>query len=360
MMTDNLQDAVMLVASGPLCEEIKNVLRRTLSKPNIKLFVVNSASEAFLTFLRLRPCLVITTTELSDMRGSSFCAILKDMDEAKGVTVYLIGSDKYIPFSKADFFFVNNNFSEIKDKILDFFDQRYMKITREKELEFAILQQKRWIPERYWTNEIEINRIFSPFQLLSGDGIGFWPSKDKRKIFGYVFDCTGHNFISHINTGAIRALLQTQVKFYENGIGGISLSDALKLTNVAYFDINNQKPDTLACIVFALDLDKREMTYCSAGITNFLLRHRGQANYEQVDTPNTILGFSPNASFDEGVLPIDDSIEEIILCTDGYSELVKLPELPPVDEVKHDDVAAIFIHFNNKKTDRISIPAQVN
>lgn len=350
------QDVCLIVSNNP--EKITAWLKDWTIKYGVIVKIADNAIDGFILAEKYMPVLIVVDAELKDMNGMSFAAIIKDSLFGEKTTVYLYNMAKVLENTKADLFLTSSNEQEFCDtlhaQVVQFFEKRYLESLHSSELVRAKIAQQEHLPEAIETSRFRISNIFSPLADLSGDGCDYWVGENQSGIYGLLFDCTGHDFVSFSQTGAIRTLLKKDCKLYQMKFEGYtSLADIMKDVNNDIFSIETN-PEPVSALIFHVDFESNVLYYCSAGIPSLLYRRVGDADYQVILTRNYLLGYDENVDFEDGSLALDD-VNELIISTDGFFEKVSIKDkevsMPSI--AKHDDVTAIIIQLKREEDEKL-------
>ena len=295
------------------------------------------------------PAIVVVDDKLPDMNGMSFSCIIKDTVEGEGCTVFLFNVDKLMQNNKANYFLPSCDDDNYLKTILlmqikTFLESNILASARNDELNSKKMEQLRELPKEINSLNFEVSFLFSPFDRLSGDGLDYWLGESDGKLYGFLYDCTGHGPQSYPLSGSIRANLKKSCRMYEIGFFD-TLSELMKDIN---FDIFNTEigndPSPIAAIVFCIDSSTQTLRYCTAGIPGFYIRHHGMQAFQRITARNLLLGFIPDAEFDENVISVQD-VDEIIFSSDGFSEIFYHRDELPEPMAKHDDVSSVIVQL---------------
>lgn len=294
-------------------------------------------------YTKYTPCLVFIDCQLPDFNGMSLASIIKDTEDGEKSSIYLYNTEKILHNTKADYFFLTLDEQELKvnmyARVEQFLENHFMKKQHSSEIERAKINQYERLPDNMNHTAFQVNILFSPFAELSGDGLDYWIGEDETGLYGFIFDCTGHDIVSFTMAGQIRTLLKKACRVFQMGIMH-QLSDVMADVNHDLFDIDVD-PIPTAAIVFYIDLRENILRYCTAGIPAFYVRQEKQL--KAVPTRNYLLGYEPEVEYTEKRMSLKE-VDEIIFSSDGFSELL-FGQLPKKDMAKHDDVSAILIRL---------------
>ncbi len=345
-------DSILLVMKQEKADRLLPELEIAINQYNVSIVVENSSINGIVRFQTLLPCLVLIDNDISDMVGLSAAAIIKEavLKEQYACAVYVTGVTTFLENIRADRIFSDLEVASNKIVIASvraYLENRINHMSRSEEIKRAKNNQRDIIPMPATEDKFEIIPIFSPFHELSGDGIDYWYDETTNKISGFVFDCTGHDLVSYLQSGEIRAMLKGAWKFYSVGFYK-QLSDVMKYANDSLFDLYHEKCVPVAAVIFEFDLNNKTLRICPAGIPNYLIKRQGEDKREEVALSSFLLGFLEVSTYETLTVSIDD-LEEVIFSTDGFSELLKINQAggPPRPRAKHDDVSAVLVRLKN-------------
>ena len=304
-------------------------------------------------FQRIRPWITIIDENLSDVSGLSVSTILKDTGVENSL-VYILVRKKILENTKADRFYdaktspailceqVKRDLAMMKDNIFG----------KEKNdgLEYATYQQAKMLPNFIRNECFSVEYVFSAFDKLSGDSVNFWydKKKDPDHLYGYLFDCEGHNVSSFGQVGSAWMLLRKNMESYQNGeianLGGV-----MDVVNKDYIHLTPIK-SLVPSIVFCFDFGKKELKFSTAGIPCVFLRRKGQDAFEPAKFQSNSIGYEAEGRFEEHSIPLEQ-LEDVIFTSDGLSDLVADREDGELGSAKHDDVSAIHVHLSLSVTE---------
>lgn len=326
-----------------------------------QIYISNSGLEGLLKFKETSPMLVIIDSDLPDMRGESVTTIIKDTPEGKKAIVYLINVRSLMLNAQADrLISAPINYEVFFEQVHQDLEKKIFFHTRSAEVEQAILNQRGMLPQKINNDKVEVNFLYSPYNTLSGDGMFFWqptPTDSKDILYGFLFDCTGHDLSSYGQAGMVWVTLRHQLDFLQKEIYS-DLSMVLDCINKDTFRFynNSDEPQLTSLVVFCVDFLKNELRFAPAGAPELLLK-RGD-EIERIQTSSHPIGFDENTEYKEKKVSLEN-VQEIIFSTDGLSELFLRNQDGKfvLHEAKHDDVSAIFIKIKNIKD---KIPSNVD
>lgn len=300
------------------------------------------------------PLVVIIDEDLPDFHGSSIASIIKDTKEGKESIVYVINVTELLQNAKADYFMqkpLNSEmlFLQVRQDI----EKRLLMNSQSDEIQKAISMQTGMLPPPIRTEKFEITSIFSPYNDLSGDGIFYWypeRSKEKDRLYGFLFDCTGHDISSYGQCSSLWISLRKELKDFQRGILP-SLSEVMDSINgmLMEFSFGNDEPNMPAAISFYFDFREKVMHYCSAGNPELLYLKKSSKTYDSIKMRSSPFGYLADTQYKEETLKLE-GIQEVIFASDGFSELLLKNQFPgfPSDSAKHDDVSVISVRLKDK------------
>lgn len=342
---------IRLLIISPEAHKIGGWVKDLITAYDIVCFGASDGMSGLNLYNKAQPVFIIIDNMLPDVNGSSLSSIIKGTQQGRNSRIFIVNIDKAIGNLKADYLIFSDGepYSEntaymLKTHMQLLIDSFMARRIHSNEIERAIKMQYQKLPNNIQYGKFMVSSLFSPYSDLSGDGLDFWISDNEKGIYGFLFDCTGHDLVSFTATGSIRAIMKKTCMLHQHGVLE-SMSDIIQEVNSDLFDID-LKPAMTAAIVFYINFKKNVMEFCSAGIPCIYKKCTGQNYYEKIITKNFTLGCFPDVNFDESTIPIEN-IEEIIVASDGFSELFA-KELPKKEFAKHDDVSAIMISLKRK------------
>lgn len=315
--------------------------------------------EALLKCQQLRPAIVIVDIDLPDFSGMTIASAIKDNKEHQAL-VYLTGlegllenakADRYFPYGMAYELFIaqlKHDFQQLKGG--DVLDEN---------MENAIVRQYDWLVPAYSREEtggaFSVNRLLSPYYHLSGDGLYYTllksdqreavHSDNKDGLYGFIFDCVGHDLFSYGQAMNTLYILKTYMWQYQAGIYD-TLDKVIQAVNEEV--ISNFVSSTLIpALCFFMDIHAKKLLYCSAGIPALLVKFKDHSMRENISCRSFMIGYDREVSWHEETMDLDN-VEEITFITDGLNDLLREKSESadePMAFAKHDDISAIFIQI---------------
>lgn len=299
------------------------------------------------------PLAVIIDEDLPDLHGSSVASIIKDTNDGKDSIVYVINVTELLQNAKADFFMpkpINTDmlFLQVRQDI----EKRLLMNSQSEEIQKAISMQTSMLPPPIRTARFEITSVFSPYNDLSGDGIFYWypeRSKEKDRLYGFLFDCTGHDISSYGQCSSLWFSLRKELKDFQRGILP-SLSEVMDSINdmLMEFSYGNDEPNMPAAISFYFDFRENVVHFCSAGNPE-VFYFKTDGTMDSIKMRSSPFGYLADAQYKEETLKLEN-VQEVIFASDGFSELLLQNQFPeyPSDMAKHDDVSIISVRLHAK------------
>ena len=311
--------------------------------------------EALLKCQQLHPALVIVDIDLPDFSGMAVASAIKDNKEAQAL-VYLTGlegllentkADRYLPYGMSYELFI----AQLKSD----FQQILGGEKLDEGMENAIARQYDWLVPAYSREEtggaFAVNRILSPYYHLSGDGLFYTllksntdvHSDNKDGLYGFIFDCVGHDLFSYGQAMNTLYILKTYMWQYQAGVYD-TLDKVIKSVNKEILS-NFDSSTLIPTLCFFMDIKAWKLIYCSAGIPSLLVKYKDHSRRENISCRSYMIGYDRDASWHEDVMDLSH-VEEITFITDGLNDLWR-EKMESTDEpmafAKHDDISAIFI-----------------
>ena len=298
-----------------------------------------------------QPAIVIIDNDLPDIQGMSVASILKDSPKEHSI-VYLLNvihlslnvkADRFAPKPYSIELVCQEVYQDLQS-ILDMTD-------RSKELQEAIDMQSGMLPPPLRNEHCFVDCIFSPYKFLSGDGLSYWyaDSGGVARLYGFLYDCVGHELASYGQTSSLHWMLKKAMNFYQAGVFS-SLSAAMEDINRDLFTLYDNGNSMMAsAIIFCFDFNRGLLRFCPAAIHEFLWREKGTEKYKARHLQSSWWGYEITSSFSEETVNLS-GLSHIMFTTDGLSDLLCLSGPPEVDmgSAKFDDCAAIFVELGSE------------
>lgn len=335
---------VLIVPDG---ETRKDFIRRLT--PMACLHVAGSGLDGLLTVRRYQPTIVIIDNELPDMQGMSVASILKDSSQEHSL-VYLLNVLSLCQDVKADRFIPKPYSVEaVCQMVVEDLQSVFDMAVRSAELQAAVDIQAGLLPMSIQNTHCAVERIFSPYKLLSGDGLCYWytNSGGTARLYGFLFDCVGHDLSSSLQTSSVYGWLKKAVHHYQIGVFS-SLASAMDDVNQDIIELYENNVIMAAAMMFCFDFTKHLLHVCPAAIPELFFRVRGEERYTSRQLCSPWLGYEIASKFPEETIPLSD-LSHIVFATDGLSDLLSLDgqsdEQVNLDSAKFDDCTAIFVEL---------------
>lgn len=340
-----------ILVISPNADEIARPLKIALSKYAVNVYTANSGMAGFELFSANLPCMILVDAELPDIPGMSLASIFKDTEHGGNLAVYIYNIKGPLLYNtKADAYYFEMD-DEAKKVLLqqaeDYFIKRFQRASQDEAFLRWKLKQYEKIPRLIDCSTFRISGIFSPRNELSGDCYDYWINESEDGVYGFLFDCTGHDVESASQVGAIRVVMRKNIVPYQFHIIS-SLAEAFKETNENIFTLVDDDPAPVAALAFHIDFANNVLHYCLAGMPGFYVRHYGDDKFTVVKQRNFPLGYEEGATYSDDSMSLDD-IDEIVFSSDGFSELVfHCKEVFESRIAKHDDVSAVIVSLKAK------------
>lgn len=345
------ENILIVIQKGDTADRLQQSIQDALQVYGVEVHIVYDSIEGLIKFRQIKPTLMIIDADMPTLNGFSFVSILQDM--AVNCLMYIIVSDEtpLLNCSKIDcFFHTPLDLDFILGQLLSVFEKKYMADQKSSQLEKAKYDQKKLLPESVITDGFKVDYIYSPFSELSGDCLDYWFGQDEKGLYGFIFDCTGHDINAFSQVLEIRALFHINFRYYQrhqhNNIDN-TLSDVMQNVNEELFRLHGENVACCAGVAFYIDFIKMELHYCSAGIPNFFIRNKNEKNYKEIEMENYLIGYDSEATFYEKKMSLEN-VDDVIFSTDGFSELL-YKAASDLAKAKHDDISAVFIRIKNTK-----------
>lgn len=304
----------------------------------------------------LKPSVLFIDDDLDKINGIVFCQIIKELMvknsiSYKDLTIFMFLSKQNINNTKLKDLNINYFISTPIDKdlftlqIATFFNNFKLgfNTTLEETVKKAQINQAETLPNfiEIENETLSVNYIYSPYLNLSGDLFNYWLDEDNKFLYGYLFDCTGHDLIAWRQTAKIKTIFNYAFRFYDKKVFK-SLIEVMNNINeeiLFQMDTDSDTSAYVVAIIFKLDIQNKKLYYIPAGMPNILLKDK--LEYKEIELCSNLLGFSTD-NYQEEVLDVSNA-EEIVFCTDGLSDLLTLDNI----QNKKDDITAIFIKLKN-------------
>lgn len=212
-------------------------------------------------------------------------------------------------------------------------------LTAERKLQHQIQQdillaadvQRSLLPGAFNDARLEVETIYKPHGIVSGDFFDYGWSEDYLRFSGFVLDISGH--------GVASSLLGIVVStFFRDVLNSpMTLISRLNWINrqvCTYFNEDSYG----AALYFEFDFSKYTLTYSGAGIYKFLTSNSNLPR--KVLVPGSLLGVSDKPEFSQWTVPFTAE-DTFYFLTDGIYERVTGQEGVPLREFSR---AVSFFH----------------
>lgn len=349
MKNDFIIRSERLLIIDPEPEKLVPRIEQWLSHYEISILSASTGIEGMEKFKLYTPGLVLLNCELPDISGMSVASIIKDGKDGADTFVILYNFSHAYQNTKADLFFVQMGDEDfdatMSAQLTIHYTEKFTRMAYNLELRAALRRQYQQLPGILHAERYSVLNFFSAYSAgLSGDGFDYWQD-EAGNLYGLLFDCTGHDLSAYSQVMALRSFLKKDLKMYEVGYYK-EISEVLESVNSDFFAIDGS-PEMEAAIVFKLDIKAHKFLYCTAGMPGIITKSTA-GKWKQIESRNYLLGCKKEARFDPEEIGID-SLAEILVCSDGFYELVfNDKEVKESKIAKHDDVSAVVIQLSNK------------
>lgn len=324
----------------------------------VRISAVTTGMDGLCQFRILRPMMIIIDNDLPDIYGMSVASIIKDTEDGPECLVYVLGIKHVMQNTKADFLIgIQSNLDIFCTQVHNDLQSKLLCKKQSEGMLKAIEMQNDMLPQPIQTDRFTVNSIFSSYDKLSGDGINYWYSggcgsehgnKDDCLygcLYGFLFDCVGHDLSSYGQVGTMWISLRKGLKFFQTGVHK-TLGAVMKEINddfVSLYDYTN----IVSAMTFCFDFNKNVLRYCPAAIPYIMVRYKGAEKRELILLKSFRLGYNQDSEFEEQSIPLDN-LEEVVFLSDGLSDLIIDTQEPDdvLNIAKTDDVSAIFVRLN--------------
>jgi len=304
-----------------------------------------------------------TEAELVSMKATEIN--LLSIDDIKNMIAALL-KDGSFPTSVARYWHKSGQivYAKHTGSLIEYQDQRLVLVTcrditvehklQEKiqaEVELAGAVQQTMVQPDYSDERISIRTIYESVHLVSGDFYGYSWSRGGSVLHGYILDVTGHGMATALQTSAISALLNREIKRGWTAKTFKRLNPRLAV----YFPEGSYA----AIFAFTLDFRSKTLTCVSGGINKFLASTMSGVGYIMI--PGSYLGLIDDAEFDTVTIPIQHG-DTFYFLTDGiyerlprevtdkaycFEETVQALTKLAIAETRHDDCSALCIKIKD-------------
>jgi Stage II sporulation protein E (SpoIIE). len=343
-----MNNTVLLIMPKDELEAVTKAIEPALGKYEIQIILTENALDGLFEYEKYRPFLIITSSRLEQLNGFHLTAIIHDMEYGKDCTMYLITGETTPPEGdKVDCYIQTPIRADLLlRQIFRFFEKKFKSYKKPAAILPAIINQAKLLPQKIFRDSFYVDWIYSSYGDLSGDGLDFWLGQNNDGVYGFLFDCTGHDINSSQQVFEIRTILRIAFRAYEKKMQ--PLGGVVKNLNDELFCLHGNDQAVVALVVFHLDCRSNVLNYCSAGVPSFFVKNKGEGSYQGVIMKNPLIGHRPKVAFNSQNMSLE-GVENIIFSSDGLSDLIFKPNL--FNECKHDDVSAIYISLKKSEGD---------
>lgn len=342
-----MKNTVLLVMPKDEQNQVLAAVTETLQKYETKIVFAENPLDGLFEYEKYRPFLIITSSQLNQLNGFSFSAIIHGTEYGKDCTMYLIIGDEQPPAdAKVDCYIQKPVRTDLLSKQLQrFMEKKFKSYKKPAAILPSIINQAKLLPQKIFKEAFYVDWLYSSYGDLSGDGLDFWLGQNNDGVYGFLFDCTGHDINSSQQVFEIRTILKIAFRTYEKKVQP-DLGSVVKNLNDELFCLHGTDQAVVALVVFHLDFRNNVLNYCSAGVPSFFVRYKGEDSYEGVIMKNPLIGHRPKVTFNSQQMSLEN-VHNVIFSSDGLSDLIFKPQL--FKECKHDDVSAIYISLKKSE-----------
>lgn len=331
---------------------------QSLIKDMAQIFTATTGLEGLIKFQEVSPMLIIVDSDLPDMRGASVSTIIKDTPQGQKAIVYLMNvtASSLIPNLKTDrLISAPVDYNVFFEQVHQDLEKKIFFHTRSEEVEQAVINQQCMLPTKIKQDKFEVDFLYSPYNILSGDGMFYSypkPTKTKDILYGFIFDCAGHDLAAYGQAGTVWVTLRHQLEFFYKEVYS-NLAEMLNSINrdVFVFYRGKIEPQLTSIIAFCVDFKSMELRYASAGAPELILKENN--TLRKIKNSSHPIGFEEDTKYEEHSIALEGNTE-IIFSTDGLNDLLLCNQDGKFifSEAKHDDVSAIFV--------KLKIPSELD
>lgn len=226
----------------------------------------------------LKPSVLFIDDDLDKINGIVFCQIIKELMvknsiSYKDLTIFMFLSKQNINNTKLKDLNINYFIATPIDKdlftlqIATFFNNFKLgfNTTLEETVKKAQINQAETLPNfiEIENETLSVNYIYSPYLNLSGDLFNYWLDEDNKFLYGYLFDCTGHDLIAWRQTAKIKTIFNYAFRFYDKKVFK-SLTEVMNNINeeiLFQMDTDSDTSAYVVAIIFKLDIQNKKLYY---------------------------------------------------------------------------------------------------
>ena len=207
----------------------------------------------------LKPSVLFIDDDLDKINGIVFCQIIKELMVKNSISYKDLNINYFIatPIDK-DLFTL---------QIATFFNNFKLgfNTTLEETVKKAQINQAETLPNfiEIENETLSVNYIYSPYLNLSGDLFNYWLDEDNKFLYGYLFDCTGHDLIAWRQTAKIKTIFNYAFRFYDKKVFK-SLIEVMNNINeeiLFQMDTDSDTSAYVVAIIFKLDIQNKKLYY---------------------------------------------------------------------------------------------------
>lgn len=226
----------------------------------------------------LKPSVLFIDDDLDKINGIVFCQIIKELMvknsiSYKDLTIFMFLSKQNINNTKLKDLNINYFIATPIDKdlftlqIATFFNNFKLgfNTTLEETVKKAQINQAETLPNfiEIENETLSVNYIYIPYLNLSGDLFNYWLDEDNKFLYGYLFDCTGHDLIAWRQTAKIKTIFNYAFRFYDKKVFK-SLIEVMNNINeeiLFQMDTDSDTSAYVVAIIFKLDIQNKKLYY---------------------------------------------------------------------------------------------------
>lgn len=185
----------------------------------------------------------------------------------------------------------------------------------QQELNLAARVQRDSLPLHFSGNEVRIETLFLPYQVVSGDLFNYKWFEKEQKLRGYIVDVSGHGIATALQTAAIKMLLDTKL------LSGNAIQRGdFQFINKKLLQYLQQE-SFAGILYFEFDFQTALLTVASGGINLFLKAN--QERCELVTVSGGFLGMFDEADVQIMTWPFKAG-DVYCMMSDGASDVIEI------------------------------------
>lgn len=189
----------------------------------------------------------------------------------------------------------------------------------QQELNLAARIQEEAMPLPFIGAKVRVDRIFKPYQVVSGDLINYKWFEKQQKLRGYVVDVSGHGVSTALQTATVKMLLDNKLLS-----GRETVEDDFQHINQRMVQYLPEE-SFAALIYFEFDFQTMMLTVISGGINLFFVAKPNESAL--VPVFSCYLGLLDRADIETLTIPFHAG-EVYGMMSDGVSDLMEFRGLP--------------------------------